>query len=270
MDCIIHSIVREEYITNSKFERCKENSNKIAFLESFGSIDLLIGDKPNVLHKDITFIGKMPQVKVHSEPVKIRAIFFEVNENFQRYNKGNFLINKNDLEFYKSIHRVKRIFSCKKLSLEIVQETTLNLSKILVSLEQQNKNCNQAKVPHGKIDSRLIIINRLLRMQYYKPLTLTYLAEVIGCNPVYLCNTYSKVFHVSPMKHLQVIRMEKAKNLLMQTNFSVQQVSESVGFISTSQFSTYFKRYTGLTPGAYRLEFKLQENLIGMVQDPLG
>jgi len=65
------------------------------------------------------------------------------------------------------------------------------------------------------IDHRLILLNRYIRKNYSQPLSLDSLATMIGCNPVYLCNVYSRVFKESPMKQLQKIRMEKAGWLLL-------------------------------------------------------
>lgn len=113
-----------------------------------------------------------------------------------------------------------------------------------------------------RIDPRLIWIHRKIRNEFNKQLTLENLADTFKCNPDYLCNTYSKVFKRSPMKQLQIIRISKAMELLDDTCLSIREITQSVGYISQSQFSSYFKKHTGITPSEYRkisLEYKKME-----------
>ncbi len=115
-----------------------------------------------------------------------------------------------------------------------------------------------------KIDSRLIRVHRIIRTRYSEQLSLTYIAEQIQCNPVYLSNTYSKVFKISPMKHLQNIRIGNARILLETTDFSILKITALVGYISTSQFSTYFKKHVGISPTEYRRLSKKNERKGGI------
>lgn len=105
---------------------------------------------------------------------------------------------------------------------------------------------------HGQIDPRLIKINRYLRNHCEEVITLQQLADLIQCNPVYLSNMYSRVFHISPIKDLQKMKMEKAKKLLHSSDMSVGEVSQRLGYISASQFSDLFKRHYGVTPLLFR------------------
>lgn len=108
-------------------------------------------------------------------------------------------------------------------------------------------------VTKKRIDPRLIIVNRHIRKYYYTHLNLQVLADVIQCNPVYLSNTYSKVFKISPMRHIQNIRMKKARELLVTTNMPIYEIANKLGYVSSSQFVDLFKRTNTLTPRRYRL-----------------
>ncbi|WP_397386400.1 helix-turn-helix domain-containing protein [Paenibacillus sp. RRE4] len=104
----------------------------------------------------------------------------------------------------------------------------------------------------GAIDCRLIKVNRYIRENYSQPLCLHTLSDIIQCHPTYLCNTYSKVFKISPMKYLQSIRMIKAAELLTQSNDSIGEIAKKLGYISNSQFTDLFKRWHGVPPMMYR------------------
>ena len=50
----------------------------------------------------------------------------------------------------------------------------------------------------------------------------------------------------------QRIRMEKAQDMLSNTNLSVAAISEEVGYDAPEHFIRLFKKYTKMTPSAYR------------------
>ena len=60
-------------------------------------------------------------------------------------------------------------------------------------------------------------------------------------------------FGMSPVKYLTVLRMEKAKELLITGLYSVTEISEMCGFDSVYYFSKVFKSYAGISPKNYRL-----------------
>ena len=139
-----------------------------------------------------------------------------------------------------------------KESVEHPQQTHKDLCTIISLNNSESSNSTLASY----IDSRLIRINRYIRKNYAQPLTLVFLAEMIGCTPVYLSNTYSRVFKVPPIKHIQMIRMKMARELLIENDLTIKEIARSLGYISSSQFSVIFKRYYCSTP----LEFRISNN----------
>lgn len=68
--------------------------------------------------------------------------------------------------------------------------------------------------------------------------------------------TFHRRFHdnygVSPVKFLQLRRIEKAKSMLAQNHLSLNTVAERAGFYDMAFFRAVFSRETGMTPGQYR------------------
>ncbi|MGZ0049311.1 helix-turn-helix domain-containing protein [Brevibacillus gelatini] len=54
---------------------------------------------------------------------------------------------------------------------------------------------------------------------------------------------------------MQLIRIKKAQELLENTNLPINKIAKSVGYISNSHFTSYFKKYVGVTPVEYRKTF---------------
>ncbi len=77
---------------------------------------------------------------------------------------------------------------------------------------------------------------------------------------------FNSVYNKTPYQYLSFIRMEKAKQLLIQ-DMSISQVCYSVGFDSVSSFSGLFKRIVGQTPASYQLQQK--ERILDMAKKPL-
>lgn len=55
--------------------------------------------------------------------------------------------------------------------------------------------------------------------------------------------------------YINKIRMEKAISFIVNTNMSITEVAEKVGFNNSRYFSTVFKQYTQETPTEYKQKF---------------
>ena len=57
---------------------------------------------------------------------------------------------------------------------------------------------------------------------------------------------------ISPGQYRLELKLAKAKELLYSTNMSIAEVSEKLHFECLGQFSTFFKKRTGVSPLEYR------------------
>jgi AraC-like DNA-binding protein len=57
---------------------------------------------------------------------------------------------------------------------------------------------------------------------------------------------------LSPMQMVTQLRMERAKDLLLHSNHTLQAIAEAVGYQTSFAFSDAFLRYTGRRPGRFR------------------
>jgi two-component system response regulator YesN len=48
------------------------------------------------------------------------------------------------------------------------------------------------------------------------------------------------------------LRLEQGKKLLSETNLSISEISEKIGYFSVSHFTKQFKKEYGVTPNVYR------------------
>ena len=54
------------------------------------------------------------------------------------------------------------------------------------------------------------------------------------------------------MQYITMIRMDRAKELLVNSNMQIKDVVAEVGYIDVANFVRKFKNYEGMTPGQYR------------------
>lgn len=87
---------------------------------------------------------------------------------------------------------------------------------------------------------------------YTKNITLSSVAAAVGVSPSHLSRLFSAKIEGGFKRYLQILRVQKAKNLLSSTDLSVNEVLEQSGFFDQRTFNRVFKAVTDFTPLAYR------------------
>ena len=67
-----------------------------------------------------------------------------------------------------------------------------------------------------------------------------------------LIDLFKELYGTTPIRYLNNLRMEKARELLANSDLSIGEISELVGFQSIHYFSRSFKEREGCTPLCYR------------------
>jgi len=83
-------------------------------------------------------------------------------------------------------------------------------------------------------------------------LTLDAMAAEVDISPIYLARAFKAAVGQSPHRYVLARRVERAKELLRNTEMPVVDVALAAGFSSQSHLSYWFQRYMGVSPGAYR------------------
>ena len=93
---------------------------------------------------------------------------------------------------------------------------------------------------------------RYIAEHYDMPITVNQLAEIENYNATYYSDWFKQQTGCSPSLYLRHIRVSRAKELLIDSNFSVMEIAVMVGYSSNSTFTRAFHSITGMTPKAYR------------------
>lgn len=96
-----------------------------------------------------------------------------------------------------------------------------------------------------------------IRENYADPgLSMGTIASIHGMSAANLSLKYKEQTGMYPSEYLMLLRMEKAKELLLGTNMSIQDIGTSVGYYDASSFIRRFKQHMGITPAKYRILVK--------------
>jgi len=80
------------------------------------------------------------------------------------------------------------------------------------------------------------------------PFTLVELARKVGINDYKLKRGFKKFFDITVFEFLMRARMEKARQLLLETDLPIKEIAMILGYRSIANFSAAFKKYMGLPP----------------------
>ena len=91
-------------------------------------------------------------------------------------------------------------------------------------------------------------------IQYHvdEDLSIDKLAAQVYLSQGYLSSVFKKETGMNLSRYIRQCRMEKAKELLKDTNMKVVQICEKVGFANVSYFCQNFREYCGVSPDKYR------------------
>jgi AraC-like DNA-binding protein len=78
----------------------------------------------------------------------------------------------------------------------------------------------------------------------------------------YFCRIFLRHYGTTPAEYLTRLRIKKARTLLATTNRSVIDIAMQLGFSSSQYFATVFRKYSDLTPSAYRRSIGGQEGKV--------
>lgn len=94
---------------------------------------------------------------------------------------------------------------------------------------------------------------QFIRTQPSNSLTIRQVVESIAISRRALELKFKKELGRTILQEIQMVRLERAKRLLQETDLSVPQIAEIAGFTTGSYFIQVFRTETGMTPAKYRL-----------------
>jgi two-component system response regulator YesN len=122
--------------------------------------------------------------------------------------------------------------------------------EIIERLIQQRKP--PGDVIPGGFDAKIKRVIHFVERNYDKRVSLKDAARLVALSPKYFSRVFKVKVGVGFNEYRLKIRMEKAARLLETTDYSVDEISYSIGYENPESFARLFKKIRGCTPTAYR------------------
>ena len=104
-------------------------------------------------------------------------------------------------------------------------------------------------------DADLVDAVRYIRESFAQPINVRDILKKVAISRRTLERKFQDVLGRSPQQEIRRIRMDRARELLTQTDLSVRVIAQRTGFANPQRFANVFKQETDRTPLKYRKEF---------------
>jgi AraC family transcriptional regulator len=104
----------------------------------------------------------------------------------------------------------------------------------------------------GLAGYRLRRVNEFITAHLEDDLSLSEIAAVAGLSPFHFARAFRRTVGLTPQQFVTQKRLERAKELLKNRDLPLVEVSLQAGFKNQSHFTTLFRKFTALTPKAWR------------------
>ena len=253
---ISHSVYEDDWNSQGHSHQFVEmffilnGSGKMSILDETLNIkkgDLIIIN-PNITHTELSRADHPLEYYV----IGINNIFFLDNFNDKTpYHYIEGFMNTN--RYIETILRT--IFIETKRQDEFSLQICNNLLETLFLTFIRNNYFNVTTYESKRESNEVLMAKNYMEKNYNQDINLDTLASVSNTSKYYLSHSFKKTYGVSPIRFLNLHRIETAKGLLTTTNYQINQIANFIGFSSSSYFSQSFFKETQLTPSQYRKKY---------------
>ncbi|HWI47408.1 MAG TPA: AraC family transcriptional regulator [Rummeliibacillus sp.] len=191
------------------------------------------------------------------EPVDIQTIHFSyasINFNDSKWDIQNNtdMLPLQFVQVLKDYYQISDLFkklvdswNSKLPGYEFITKTLLQQLFIAIyqNIKKQNKNYSTSL----KVEKVIHYMHQNVNTK----VTLTDLAEVVQLSSTYLSRIFKDTTGYSVIGYFNKIKMDKAKELMIEGNHKVKEVAQALGFTDEFYFSRIFKKMEGVSPSEF-------------------
>ncbi|RKD34954.1 helix-turn-helix domain-containing protein [Lacrimispora algidixylanolytica] len=122
--------------------------------------------------------------------------------------------------------------------------------------ENQSMYTSKSPIPDWEMES-LLKVHAYLDQHYTAHISLNTLVKIACMSQNKLTGAFKLAFGTTITERTQALRIEKAKQILLNSDWDISRVANAVGYKRHASFSVLFKRMTGLTPNEFRKQWQM-------------
>ena len=130
-------------------------------------------------------------------------------------------------------------------TVKLLQIFAQHLSLLANQIVVQEKNAEPPVITRAK---------EFIDQHQTEDISLGQVAKAVNISTFYFCKMFKKVTGINFTDYVSRVRIENAKNLLLNPNLRVSEIAYEVGFQSLTHFNRVFKKVIGQSPTEYRCQ----------------
>lgn len=228
---------------------------------SGGEVSVILGSIPhttNSAEKSICFwefvfvdVENFLDEYIEKEPVQAEKLI-------ERINARPLLIGKDENPaMHNTIKEILRAQSEKK---PYYSEVTKGLVfTLLMLIAQANRDYSKQNEENSSVSRQIRSALIYVDKNYALQLQVRDLADACHMSETHFRRLFGQSMNMSPVEYINMIRVQKACELLNKTNYSMETVAEKTGFQTVSTLNRNFNRIVGNSPYQWKLHFRNYE-----------
>lgn len=251
-----HSISDKSYYWDSS---TRKDKNFCLFQYTLnGQGEIKIGNKTYSQRKDEAFFITIPGSHTYYLPQnsnfwEVLYIEFSIeadefvknltnlnNNSIYKLQKNSKLLNLIWEFYYASVNNeITDIYKCSQYAYNILFE----FSSLFVTKKEKSSELIKE-------------IKKYIKKNYQKPISSEDISRYVNVSKSHLTRKFKAETNISPGQYLIRTRLTKARELLLDTDSSIEQISDYVGFSCANYFSKAFRHKFKISPTEYRNYYK--------------
>lgn len=203
---------------------------------------------PNVTHTEVSLNAQPLEYIV----LGIEGIELATSENSS--GQFNILDHYESVEISGCLRNILREMEQKNTGYEDICQAYMEI--LIIRLMRNTALSVPAEPQVTTGNKQCAAVRRYIDLHFKETLSLDQLAEEAHMNKYYLSHAFKREYGVSPINYMISKRLDESKYLLSETDLSMSQIAQLLGFSSLSYFSQVFHRTQSVTPMEFRQSAK--------------
>jgi AraC-like DNA-binding protein len=128
----------------------------------------------------------------------------------------------------------------------------LKIKELILLLLQTQNATTIVELMADLFSPREVNIKEVIQHHLFSNFSIAELAQLAGLSLSSFKRAFQHIFNDTPANYFRTKKMEKAMDLLIQSDFSVSEICFQIGFNDASNFTKAFKKHTKQSPLAFR------------------
>ena len=208
------------------------------------SINNLVIINPNVTHTEVS---------LNAQPLEYIVLGIdgiELANSSTSNGQFSILNHYESVEVSGCLRNILREMEQKNTGYEDVSQAYMEI--LIIRLMRTTALAIPARPQTVSTNRQCAAVRRYIDLHFKESLTLEQLAQEAHMNKYYLSHSFKREYNISPINYMISRRIEESKYLLAETDLSMSQIAQLLGFSSLSYFSQVFRRTQSISPMEYR------------------